>query len=425
MTDQFVQSVTAKLILLEQRAGRSVSYRILSPILPLSIDSLSVQTAAKQISEFIGLRGLTFVVSFAKQKEGVGGHISLEESSKDVFIEVASEAMQFPEAVMATLCHEVCHKWLQVNNLENPIKSENEVLTDITAVFLGLGKIMLNGCKCVDFRYETLPNRERTITTTRESGYLSRDQLAFTYGLVCAMRNIPASEYMQGLYLEAEQAVRDCGCSHARYFDLRFHKSETIPESIGKFYRDILRLQREFSELDKHMIYVHKACCEGVSAFLERGHKHLQSLHHQLSQLVAENETDPALKFLKGLQTELNIKRMGNALLPLTEETRDCLKHINVLGNHLYRNPKRFPLPSPSMFNIVPCHCDGTKLRLPEKSGDIIVTCPECNYRFGYNTEPVTFPEPQARQKKPFANKCHSFIKDTKAAISSLLSKKR
>src|SRR3989442_1554225 len=137
-------------ILLEHRTGARVSYRPLPPLRQSLHDIIGIQAAAKHIAEFVGLTGLTFVVGVAKQKLNVGGHIDLKSSGPDVFVEIDSDTLSFSDAVAATLCHEICHKWLQVNGISCPVEIENEILTDITTVFLGLGKIMLNGCLCVN-----------------------------------------------------------------------------------------------------------------------------------------------------------------------------------------------------------------------------------------------------------------------------------
>lgn len=177
MPNRFRDSVVEKLILLEQKTGASISYHLMPPFETSFHDYLSIQDAAKQIADFIGLAGFTFIVAVTMQEEKVGGHIDLSTGRKNIFIEIDEKTMKFPNAVGATLCHEVCHKWLQVNGISSYIEIENEILTDISTVFLGLGKIMLNGCKTTHLRYETIPNGTRTVTETMTSGYLERNQL--------------------------------------------------------------------------------------------------------------------------------------------------------------------------------------------------------------------------------------------------------
>ena len=386
-------------ILLEHRTGARVSYRPLPPLRQSLHDIIGIQAAAKHIAEFVGLTGLTFVVGVAKQKLNVGGHIDLKSSGPDVFVEIDSDTLSFSDAVAATLCHEICHKWLQVNGISCPVEIENEILTDITTVFLGLGKIMLNGCLCVNIHTETLPNATRTVREEKKSGYLDRDQLAFVYRLVCAMRNIPASEYLRDLSADAVHAIHSCDASFGHYYDLRFHKSETIRDSTNRFRREMVKMQGELSELDKYLNYIKKSCCAIVDGVLGDGHKKLQSLQQKSEEMTQLNEPDPALRFLRALDSKLELERMGGEIQTLAQQTDHYLGHAMKIGQHLSQNPNLFPCPTPEMFSVVTCHQDGTKLRLPENSGDLIATCPTCKYRFAYNTATIAFPE-QPSQKK-------------------------
>ena len=163
MSDQFVEAFVDKLILLEQRTGAGVQYRVIPPFTTPFDDHLSIQKVAKEIAASIGLTGFTFVVAVAKQKEKVGGHIDLSIQDTNVFVEIDANMMKFPDAVGATLCHEVCHKWLQIQGIRSPIEIDNEILTDITTVFLGFGKIMLIDPRVVD-RIQQLRQSDRRRT---------------------------------------------------------------------------------------------------------------------------------------------------------------------------------------------------------------------------------------------------------------------
>jgi hypothetical protein len=382
------------LILLEQKTGADVQYRVMPPLTVPFPDHLAIQRIARQIADFIGLTDLTFIVAVAKQKEKVAGHIDLSTDEKGVFVEVDEETMKFPDAVAATLCHEACHKWLQINGLALPIESEDEILTDITSVFLGFGKIMLNGCKATNLRYETVPNGTRTITETKSVGYLDRDQLAFVYRLVCAMRNIVPSDFMQGLNAEAASAVQRCDASLAHHYDARFHRPETTQENVEAFHKRTVDLQYSMADLDKHATYIKKCLSETTDPFLTSGHRKLKSLRDKVAAMAQETEADPVLRFLRNMQREFAVERLTEELHSVGRESGALLQHARAVGRHFFRNGSRFPKPTPVMFMIVTCPQDGTKLRLPENSGDLIATCPTCKYRFAYNTTVPEFPEP-------------------------------
>ena len=147
MKQHRVEAFVDKLALLEQKTGAMVHYAIMDPLPDFIPGCLAMQAAAKQIAEFVGLHGFTFIVATTKQKDKVGGHIDLSTSGQEVFIEIDSEILEFPAVAATVLGHEICHKWLQAHGIRSSYAMDHEMLTDISCVFLGLGKIMLNGCR--------------------------------------------------------------------------------------------------------------------------------------------------------------------------------------------------------------------------------------------------------------------------------------
>lgn len=391
MPDQFVEAFVDKLILLEKRMGGKTHYRVMPPLTAPFHDISAIQTVAKQISEFIGLGGFTFIISAAKQKENVGGHIDLSTHGKEVFVEVDPNMMKFPDSVAATICHEACHKWLQVNGICSPAGIDDEILTDITSVFLGFGKTMLNGCSTTFVKHETINNGTRTITETMTVGYLDRDQLTFVYRLVCAMRCIPSSDFMEGLNEVAVLAVERCDSLYGHYYAPRFHSIETTQKNVTNFNSRVIEVQSTMAGLDKHLTYIRKSLCDTIDNFLIGRHKRIETLQLSTVAMTQDSEPDPALRFLRAIQSDFKVKELIDEIRIMLKEAEELLKHTRAVGLHLSRNKRRFPVPSPEMFNIVTCPKDGTKLRLPENSDDLIATCPTCKYRFAYNTRPMSF----------------------------------
>ena len=387
MTETFVLSFVDKLILLEQKTGLNVHYRLMPPLSGPFDDCISIQKVARQIADSIGLTQFNFIITFAKQKKNVGGHIDLSTRGREVFIEIDPDAKPFPDSVGATLCHEICHKWLQVMGISSPIEMDNEILTDITTIFLGFGKIMLNGCEVKKVTREG----ETTSTQTRTSGYLKRDQLAFAYRLVCAMRNVPFAEYISGLNREAADSIRACDRSFGHYYSDRFHQVQTITEATRSVQRENVFQQRQLAELNKHLEYIKQSFCETVDAFLVRAHGTGQKLCQKAETIAGVSDHDPALQFLRSIRKNHELEQLAGEIAEVGSRTQDLLWDLKVIARHLWQNNSRFPQPSVTMFNIVKCPQDGTKLRLPQNSADLIVSCPTCRYRFAYNTRSITF----------------------------------
>jgi hypothetical protein len=101
----------------------------------------------------VGLADLTFIIAVTLQDPSTAGHIELRYDSPDVFVEISRDTCGYKDAVLATLCHEICHEFLDSRGIRHgTVQVEQEFLTDVAAVYLGMAKIMLNGCECQSVR---------------------------------------------------------------------------------------------------------------------------------------------------------------------------------------------------------------------------------------------------------------------------------
>lgn len=393
-------SLVDKLLLLEQKTGLSVRYEIMSPISEPCHDPIVIQQLAKAIAEFAGLAGLTFIVAITKQKQNVGGHVDLSTEDQEVFVEIDPALTKYPEAVVATLCHEVCHKWLQLQGIRSPVVLDNEILTDVTSVFLGFGKIMLNGCKVTHVDHNPLHNGSQKVTEEMTTGYLDREELAFVYRVACAMRRISLQEFMAGLNNEARTAVRACDMSWGDTYSQIHHDEEHIHNAFDRLKKDICATQGTMADLHKHLSYTKKSFIETVDSFLGSSSKELESFRQRAANIASTQEADPALRFLRAMKADGDFTHLRSSTTSVLAEAESFLRHTRQVTRHLLLHEDHFPAPASAMFNVVSCPQDGTKLRLPENSGPLIVKCPQCNYRFPYNTNPaLTFadlPPPKA-----------------------------
>ncbi len=404
MSEVFAEDYMEKIILLENLIGSKTSYQMLDPFSLNARTIIEIQTAAKKIAKFIGLSGLTFLVTIAKQKEKVGGHIELKYGDREVFIEISDDTAKFDDAILATLAHEISHKYLQINGISCGTDSvhqyANEVLTDITSVFLGLGKLMLNGCECQNVRQEYSPEGTKTITETLKSGYLDRSQLAFVYRLVCAMRRIPFNEYGQGLSTDSIQALRNCEMHYRYYFDKRFHESNIRNELVGQLRSAVRETQSILSSIDKNLLYLQASCADVFEAFLKKMHNKLMEVLLESEKIMMDNnEYDPALRFFNALELDGKITKLVSELNTHASEARlykntitEVTDFIQTVGNPLLQACL-------DMFNIVVCRNCGTKLRLPQGKNDLIAKCPNCQYNFVADTMVLLHKESCSIQK--------------------------
>lgn len=401
MADSFVLPFVEKLALLEDRAGSRISGRLMTPHVPTELDPISIQKLAKDIAGFIGLGDYTFIVGSARQKEHVGGHVELSGQGRDVFIEIDDDSKRFPGIVGATLCHEICHKWLQHHGVRLPIERENEILTDIATVYVGLGKYMLNGCQGTHVRKEAEIGAVKTITQTKTVGYLDRDQLAFVYAMVCAMRHVPEEDIFADLNEAAEDAVSASRRNYGKYFAADFHRPSKNEELASGFQSKVFDVQRSLVEIDKHVAYVRESFHRASTQYLHNAASRLVALQGQVESLAKESESTPNLRFLGAIRRELRVEAWAVQLPEIVRESAAYDRHAKFLVRHLFRNRALFPVPEAAAFRVVACPRDGTKMRLPENSGALIATCPVCRYRFACDTTVPTCEEPPPPSPEP------------------------
>jgi hypothetical protein len=98
-----VEKFIEKITFLERKVGEQVGYRILEPFHVVAGDVVAIQTAARQIAEFVGLQNLTFIVGVATQDSRTAGHIELKHGEPGVFIEVSPNVTHFEAALLTTV----------------------------------------------------------------------------------------------------------------------------------------------------------------------------------------------------------------------------------------------------------------------------------------------------------------------------------
>jgi hypothetical protein len=101
-------------------------------------------------------------------------------------VELAGRYRSDPEDIPAVLAHESAHVFLHKHCLRFNDEFENEVLTDVTAAYLGVGWLCLNAYRrtketSVEF-VSWFERRETTTTTEERLGYITPDEFGYVLG---------------------------------------------------------------------------------------------------------------------------------------------------------------------------------------------------------------------------------------------------
>lgn len=136
------------------------------------ISERDLNEEAKRMMDFVGLTNYTPKCSFKVLDEGVGGNTLCCNPNIDVEINVSTNYRNNVAATLAILAHEICHKYLYVNGLYNPITIINEIFTDLCTMYVGFGELIIKGY--ITERQERSQTGNTIYTTTHTSylGYL-------------------------------------------------------------------------------------------------------------------------------------------------------------------------------------------------------------------------------------------------------------
>jgi hypothetical protein len=145
--------------------------------IPLPLDwtdsIIDSQRLARQIALHFKLTVESVIVSFDSSLPNPG-RVELTPSNI-FFVDLNAAHKARPNEIAAILAHEVAHIFLHRNRLSFPLESDNEILTDTAAAYLGAGVLSLGGY-CSEMR---MVDSYTTQTQTSHFGYLTPDEFGF------------------------------------------------------------------------------------------------------------------------------------------------------------------------------------------------------------------------------------------------------
>ena len=220
-----------------------------------SNDSLSVQKEASRMLKFVGLKNYFPIITYEKHNDSVGGQVELD-NSENVFIEINEKFRGDSEKVLAVIAHEICHKVLYVHNLYYPyLKIENEILTDLATVYVGFGKLSLNGCYSqeVSTKMEWRNGNAVEVKTTHSQtvGYLSLNQFALAFNVVCNVYGITYEEKIKGLNQTSRAKVSSVTIKLLNPITIKEIRNslKSIQDGDAKLYNSIIVMECILSDL--------------------------------------------------------------------------------------------------------------------------------------------------------------------------------
>jgi hypothetical protein len=103
----------------------------------------------------------------------------------------------------AIVAHEITHHYLTSSGVQLMDKDENEKVVDLCSLYLGLGKIIMNG---YDVRYDE--EIKKPSVSPMQVGYLKLDTLAYAFDLCCCLAIVDPHTWTLNLSPEARYYVQ-------------------------------------------------------------------------------------------------------------------------------------------------------------------------------------------------------------------------
>ncbi len=389
-----------KIFLLESKLGESRPSTFLEPFKFDSTDAYEVQKAGKLIAQHLGLTNLTFVITYITQAGNVGGHIQLDHSN-EVFIEIDPRYKDDYVIVLYILAHEICHKYLQINGIKLFPEIENEILTDITTVFTGLGKLALNGCETkkttVSRSFEDRSLKTTTTTNTDKLGYIDRHQFAFVYRLICEMRRVPEKGMYLALTNEADLEVRKVSDMHREYFCSKlFNKDYSFALSNGQTNNHMNDAQKAFAKFHRDIRVVEEN-------ILTMAQERYSDFHHYNKTATDKIQMHMNESFNKESQTYMKNVFVVEQIEVMKQKVGDMHDEMKKLGNALPKlidfTNRAYPSQNSQRtldflfhFECPACH---NQMRIGDKKL-AKVKCSKCAYSFIIDTGTEEIYEPKS-----------------------------
>jgi hypothetical protein len=390
MPELYTNEYIDKIFHIEKTVGYKAKYKQIDDFYYNNKNIIEIQNAAKKLASYAGLSDLTFNIAVASQNEKTAGHIDLNTPGNFVFIEISENVRDFKQAILATLAHEISHKYAKINKLYlaegEAFKLENEKLTDILSIYLGFGKLMING-SYNSITYQTYSNNQ-IVNTTKSYvlGYLNISEYIFIYLIINFMRNIDTEEMIRGIKSEdnigmIKKMLHDNDIlfnSLRKDPDYLNQKKSSLEDYISDF-------QKKMADVENILSYLKNKIISGADDNLKKLHIEMNNFRNNLNIHFNKHEYNNCINILQSYIADdkiVEIKKQLNNKIKIVDNLYKGLFLVIKKYNKLFNN---FDL-NEENFRTITCSIDGTKMRFKKNGKNISVKCPKCGYQFIVNS---------------------------------------
>lgn len=373
-----VEKLNGYILRLERAVGRIAPQgHFQYPPLPVLV-SEDLREMAKRMLAFVNLIFFRVEVVMKPMGSGVSGRVHLKGDFQDVLtIEVDPELMAHTDSLIMVLAHEIAHKYLEFHHLTLPDSQENEELTDVTSVYLGFGRYVLDGCLYTT--YSTDAGKRSEI------GYLKPYEFAYVYDVVCHLHG-EAEDDIVGRLKEGRTCLEGSRALVGRPISEDSREIEMKKKRLGRWQSDLDAADLELCNVEKIAVICPSALL-GLGDKLCGLRRRQRKVREVLSRFAAANDFSTA-------RLQLELCSAEAALAGIAESSHELFSECQALNRKVsarvsdgwtckeWEDQGRITVACPD--------CAG-KLRLPVGKGPMSVRCPRCDCHFDYDTRFPTF----------------------------------
>ena len=206
---------------------------------------------------------------FIVTQVGLYIHMKMKENTLDfmigIFKTIVSKRGYTLDNLFGILAHEITHHFLHHFNICKSNEKENEIFTDISAIYLGFGHLLYSAYQIISYDSDWVEKKDGSssyISHESKIGYITPQTIIKTIVLTCKMKNWDPKELLKRF----ESGVDRSEIS-IRLLDYRIKlfisnkllfigkiKSQRKESKIQKVVTDLERIQKKYEYIKKIMI---------------------------------------------------------------------------------------------------------------------------------------------------------------------------
>ncbi len=375
--DPVARHILELLATLEKAAGVRAHYRILDPPPLTSTELPALQVVSRVLGDWIGLRNAMFDLTIIN--DGQPPRLVRTDPGNEHFaMEVPVSALATPTTALAFITRQIARTYLIISNIAGGSVEPDRTagsMADVTAVFLGMGKLVLNSPAT---GHVPLPTN---VPLTIENQPLSPDYLAFTHRLVCSMRGLDWNQHTSGMNTQAQILLRGWDSYRDSVFSQALRNVLTASASHRPLMDAVEDNHLALARFDQIQRAFTATVLEPLHLEMERYHLTCKEGMERLN--AREQDTyDPCLLYLNQLRRRMDLQRYADMLLVQQDHIIERLRVLTTgLSDLAARELVNVEHSGHAMDNVQ-CPFDGTPISLYDGNKDSRVKCPTCGYAF-------------------------------------------